>query len=1089
MLLDELVVSLRADAAPFTAGLAEGAASLKAFESSVRQITGSFADNAQIGTALADSVTQGLQTGLTSVEGFVADVESRFRDSAGRLRAASGQFIAPDAGVDALGRQLAQARDEVFAFVEQTQAAMKGLGVSDATGLAESGRAAAQAFATTLERDVARLTAQGLIPPATGASIIAAFKTFGDDAALALKTGLATHIATQAPADLERLATEVRRLGADFHGNLISADQYRQSLERLRAEALSLRTAGFEPAGKTLTQFSQVLNATGAAAPRVGSGIHQVRSGLAQLAVTAVDSTSAIGQVAQGLLLLGGGTEAVLLVAGAVAGLGLAYQALTRQGRETQAENDKLVAQFNQIASGADRGATAVKGLTASLESAAAHKNDLDFWQAIAAVLHNPLGGFGGGVNADLALLGFTSTKVKGEVKNVADAQKAAGVAADEWVRSTAEGYASMVKLGVASEFEARQLRAYIALLRQEANDQTKTAAQRRKAAEEAAALSETITVKPLKAPEPFKYPAPDTQEVVRSLAEVQAQLDRGFDPRSASRAVQAWLTAANAGLDHAFDGVLASAKNAADQAGTLFELNGTRGASSVVAGLGQQYAALSDVIRRTTTDERAHTDALKIQLDIIRLIGQAYVEQASLSAGTLEFLDAEMSNAIAKVPGLADGAKDTADGFGEAARGALEVAHALGDVDTVMDHVLTGAAAMAKGIHDLAGSMTKSFDDVGNAITQISAKGAGGLFGIFAAGASVIQSLTAPIFGQSQDQQARSNLLQKNNEALESLRLELKGFQVTIGSTLGVGRAAAGLASDRDLRGALRTADVSGNTLQREIDAVNEALQGTGVTYAQIKKVADDMGISIEANGHIVVQAFDQVAEAAGISAAALAKFSNDLDTKRQVAETEALLRGEDPNDPRARLERDRELLSQMHVGGDIAHMFDNIDLSTPEGIKELQRRELELIQLIKEGKIDPKDFGDFGNADAFLRYLGEGAQAMADLNENVNAVNKAMANVPVGIKNLNAIRFHILDDASVAGAGPIGDPGRIGTTDDPRRKRNPFGGDQYNIDNVTINVDGSGDPDTVAKRVMVALRKKSLQQYGRSNRYGELN
>jgi hypothetical protein len=900
MLLDELVVSLRADAAPFTAGLAEGAASLKAFESSVRQITGSFADNAQIGTALADSVTQGLQTGLTSVEGFVADVESRFRDSAGRLRAASGQFIAPDAGVDALGRQLAQARDEVFAFVEQTQAAMKGLGVSDATGLAESGRAAAQAFATTLERDVARLTAQGLIPPATGASIIAAFKTFGDDAALALKTGLASHIATQAPADLERLATEVRRLGADFHGNLISADQYRQSLERLRAEALSLRTAGFEPAGKTLTQFSQVLNATGAAAPRVGSGIHQVRSGLAQLAVTAVDSTSAIGQVAQGLLLLGGGTEAVLLVAGAVAGLGVAYQALTRQGRETQAENDKLVAQFNQIASGADRGATAVKGLTASLESAAAHQNDLDFWQAIAAVLHNPLGGFGGGVNADLALLGFTSTKVKGEVKNVADAQKAAGVAADEWVRSTAEGYASMVKLGVASEFEARQLRAYIALLRQEANDQTKTAAQRRKAAEEAAALSETITVKPLKAPEPFKYPAPDTQEVVRSLAEVQAQLDRGFDPRSASRAVQAWLTAANAGLDHAFDGVLASAKNAADQAGTLFELNGTRGASSVVAGLGQQYAALSDVIRRTTTDERAHTDALKIQLDIIRLIGQAYVEAAGLGQREMDFLSSEMDKAIAKVPGLVKGTTDAGtalDALSASARGLVEIADAFGGIGDQARKAVDGITLAIDAVKQLRAANDKTGLD--KMLAQAS-----GVIGLVGAGLNLLGG----IFGKGEAATARDAILQQNNQRLADLSADLRHFGDSLADLNATREAAATLAAHPDQLATLQF--VGSHAPELGQAGIDHLLQGTGLSLAELNKVAKDNGIQLlDDKGRIVAGAFEQLVAVLDKTMASLATFSTDLATQNEVLSTIEKLQGKDPSNPLTTLQRDQQL------------------------------------------------------------------------------------------------------------------------------------------------------------------------------------
>jgi hypothetical protein len=1049
---------------------------LKAFEAAVNQISTSFGD-VTIGRALAESVSQGLETGLAAISDFTADAEGRFRDAAGRLRNASGRFVSPDTGLGDLRQNLTQAQAEITAFVQQADAAMQGLGVSDGSRLAAAGRQAAQSFVAQLETGVQQLTAAGLIPSSLGGQLTAQFRQFGADANRALGDALSRNVSIKAPAEIERIAQDIKRATADFRAGVLPVNDYAAALAHARAEAVALRGAGFEPTGKSLTQFNQILGATAAAGPRLGTSVNHIRSGLAQLAVTAVDSSSAMGQVAQGLLLFAGGSGLVIGVAAGIAIAAKAFQEFTKEQELARKKTQELSDELKRLRE-ANRNPIEVAGeqqtrsLT-DLQTAAARLieieriqqrlRDVGELQGAAAfekerqdiLAREP------DLYKNAAFAAANSGKVEGE----------AAVRAQDAVRDHIQTLASLISLkraDAAQVTEARSiLLSYNAALRAGIRDERT----RLDIAQQANTLQEALSGKQAGhvVAQTLKIPKPDTSVLDDFFA---AQDER---------------------MRHTFDPALAAAKSAAAQIGELFSLSADAGLRERgVARLSALYRDLQQVIDRTTEDEQAHTDALRRQLEIVRLIGQAYVAQVGTLDAALAALDATIAQlrAVGTLPATAETA---ADQFDAAAQGVVQISHALGDVDDILQRVVIGATGLAKGFHDAAGAIKEDLANVGNAevevATTISTKGLGGLFSAFAAGASLLQSIAAPIFGQSADQQARNSLLQRNNEALEGLRLDLQGFRVTIGSTLNVGRAAAGLASDRDLRGALRTADVSGNTLQREIGAVNKALEGTGVTYAQIKKVADDMGISIEANGHIVVQAFDQVAEAAGISAAALAKFSNDLDTKRQVAETEALLRGEDPNDPRARLERDRELLSQMHVGGDIAHMFDNIDLSTPEGIKELQRRELELIQLIKEGKIDPKDFGDFGNADAFLRYLGEGAQAMADLNENVNAVNKAMANVPVGIKNLNAIRFHILDDASVAGAGPIGDPGRIGTTDDPRRKRNPFGGDQYNIDNVTINVDGSGDPDTVAKRVMVALRKKSLQQYGRSNRYGELN
>ncbi|HEU4700692.1 MAG TPA: hypothetical protein VFS40_16020, partial [Gemmatimonadales bacterium] len=187
-----------------------------------------------------------------------------------------------------------------------------------------------------------------------------------------------------------------------------------------------------------------------------------------------------------------------------------------------------------------------------------------------------------------------------------------------------------------------------------------------------------------------------------------------------------------------------------------------------------------------------------------------------------------------------------------------------------------------------------------------------------------------------------------------------------------------------------------------------------------------------LDKNGHLSAAALTQLTESIGLSVEALKTFSKDLDTQRTLAETRAKLQGVDVSDPLTQLGIDRDLLAKMNVGGALAGLFDGLDTTTAQGQEELRQRYLALIDQIEQGLIPPEAFGQFGDADAFLAFLGHGADALSQLADASRQAAGQMLNVPTVFK-LGAARLA----AEIPGLGPNGfapgqgpnmDPGAIG-------------------------------------------------------------
>lgn len=133
-----------------------------------------------------------------------------------------------------------------------------------------------------------------------------------------------------------------------------------------------------EAAAVALGSLGRASAATGAGFDLSHQGARRLQSGLTQLAVQATATSSAVGQVASGLLIAGGGVGALAGVAVAVGGVAAAYRFLTTAQREARAEQDQLVqgllSEANSAMPAAER---AARALAAALEAQARARRDL----------------------------------------------------------------------------------------------------------------------------------------------------------------------------------------------------------------------------------------------------------------------------------------------------------------------------------------------------------------------------------------------------------------------------------------------------------------------------------------------------------------------------------------------------------------------------------------------------------------------------------------------------------------------------------------------------------------------------------------
>jgi TP901 family phage tail tape measure protein len=343
----------------------------------------------------------------------------------------------------------------------------------------------------------------------------------------------------------------------------------------------------------------------------------------------------------------------------------------------------------------------------------------------------------------------------------------------------------------------------------------------------------------------------------------------------------------------------------------------------------------------------------------------QALVDLLAKLRQILKDMGMEEINAAAKR------AQELLQGLGSIASGVGEVAGAMGLLNDSLSRTLQGTERLIGGVQQLQA-----------AVNSTQALGAG--LGLFAGALNILGGL----FGQSPEDKAMRDALNENSKKLQELRDGLLHFEVGASQFLDAARAAARIAADPEIQ---RELAAQGGVIlpgQHISGFLDERLREMGLTWTQFQRIADDMGITLEVNGIVLSTAFEQVAEAAGITAESLTRMSNSIDAQRRAGDLRAQLLGNDsPVEAAA-----RELMLLINASRDLGQSFQGLDLSTQEGRDAARRAALGLLDRIETGQLSPDMLGTFADADAVVAWIDEFTDALDTIVPKVTAFADAL-------------------------------------------------------------------------------------------------
>jgi tape measure domain-containing protein len=343
------------------------------------------------------------------------------------------------------------------------------------------------------------------------------------------------------------------------------------------------------------------------------------------------------------------------------------------------------------------------------------------------------------------------------------------------------------------------------------------------------------------------------------------------------------------------------------------------------------------------------------------------------------------------------------------------DLADALGDVSPAVSGALRGVESFANGLT----SFRAGRDQKGalGTLSQIS--------GVVGMAAGVAQALGGlGLFGKSDAEREREEILKQNNEALDKLRASID-MSLRGGSTL---QAAGGVA-----------ARVGGVTdFFRFLPTLTASLKDAGLTMAQLESIAKDQGITLtDSKGNVLPSAFRQLADALGITIERMTQFGNNLDDiqKRQSAYNKLF---DVEASPQQQLNDAFNALKQMDKALLDREGLTNVNLDTEAGRNVLASGLQDIFKLIDTGKLTADLLGGFTDKNQLLDAILATKDGLNGLKDTADQVSDALTNVPQGfrIANLELIRFNAqaaATAASLAGSTSSAPPQTIGSDTTP--------------------------------------------------------
>jgi TP901 family phage tail tape measure protein len=423
-----------------------------------------------------------------------------------------------------------------------------------------------------------------------------------------------------------------------------------------------------------------------------------------------------------------------------------------------------------------------------------------------------------------------------------------------------------------------------------------------------------------------------------------------------------------------AFQPLIDGARDAIQRASLLAESGASQFVQSqALDDLKDRYRAVLEAIAQQGGALQAPLALLQEQLDLVKAIHDhsrdmfGAIDEAALTKAVdrVTALTLAMIDADTQWVSLEDALEGVA-GIGDAM---LRVADALGGIGDNARQAIAGVIQLADSLRQVQQAKTESgaFDAL---------KALPGVAGAIAAGAQILGGVLG--LGESADQRAMKETIQENSKRLKELRDGLDQFQLSANATVGAGRTARGLLTDRDFLRELNTANQQSLFLPGALhpeDLLDARLREMGTNFQQLNAVAKSLGITLETTeGDISIQGLQDLMDAAGLTAASLTRLSQTLDIQSQAANLRARLTGD--TGEVAQLQRDFMLF--QNFAPQLASAFGGIDAATEEGRERIRKALLHLVDQIQSGGLTPEQLGRFQDADQLLDFIDEFTTAL---------------------------------------------------------------------------------------------------------------
>jgi TP901 family phage tail tape measure protein len=445
-------------------------------------------------------------------------------------------------------------------------------------------------------------------------------------------------------------------------------------------------------------------------------------------------------------------------------------------------------------------------------------------------------------------------------------------------------------------------------------------------------------------------------------------------------------------------------------------------------------------------------------------------------------FIDPDEYRRRFGVPALQD-ASDAAELFdqrleelAQRVRGLSSLGRVFGAFGNSLARVADDAANLISGFKDL-GSVGGGVTGIPS-MTELLTSGPG--LQVMGAIGSLASGLLGSMFGESEAERERNNLMRQNNQALKDLTARAAGLMVS-GNSLVAARGALGgvTASGLSSLKGLGLGAVNGSN-QRAF------LEGIGMSLAQLKLIAESAGITIvDEQGRLIGAALKQLGEAIGPLIDTLTKFNkNSFADLTTLADARAQIYGT-ADDPMAALQAQLATFEAVAGGAAGAFGLDDALASSAEGRAAIQEGIKQLFEMIASNTLTPEMLGGFTSVQEMLQALLGVNTALGGLADAAGKAAGSMQNVASGFKyQLRA--FQAMDARIIGGAAPTMPPPFTGAapvggrTPTSRPRTGETGGALTLNGGLTVNVvaPAGSDPDAFARAIYPALRREIVSK-----------